>query len=143
MINLSIHIPLLGLFLVIGLAILFQIRPRARNIMDELAALAASNLESSEIEMDFRKFMAWHQVVHNIDRRRIRLGATLALASIIVIIGAFSSATAIALNMLDLDLAEPIIKGIDATSGIAVVIGFVGSLDPCFLIYSHHQRITE
>ena len=140
------HLALLAVFIMVLLAVMFQVRPKCLVVMATLAEQTALTFEQERPEdWSLGQFRLWHQSAHSLDRREWRLGTSIAVCSIASLVGAATSAISVAASLFGIAVDASLENVMAYVMGGTLLAAVILLIHPVsFLLRSReHQRESE
>lgn len=133
-----IAVAVLAIFLSILFATLHFLAPRTGHIIAKLTEGTTKDMEATG-EVDFTRFMSWHQVCHALERRKGRLNFFLDLSVYGCIGGGLAVIIILATIFFHLDAPQWLSALLNKVVGLCLIVSLVGIIHPCFLIWHDHK----
>ena len=135
--TLTLYLPAIPILLTIFLITIRYLEPKVSSI---IAKITERTIKDKDIEtddnLDFMRFISWHQVCHSLEDRRSRLNLSMNSSFYASIVGAIVSGIGLVMVCFHIEKPDWLYTALDVTIGLSLIISLVGIIQPSFFIWN-------
>lgn len=139
---LTLYLAVIPIFLTIFFITIRYLEPRVSSI---IARLTERTTKEKDIEvkdeLDFMRFMSWHQVCHSLESRQHRLNLSMNSSVYVSIVSAVVAGIGLAIICFHIDKPDWLPTVLDGIVSLGLIASLVGIIHPGFFIWNARKIV--